>query len=114
MEKKILYFGKPAYIACDEKCHKAWGVNRRPKIQFNEDYDDDYAFLSDNELGKAPKNPGTYENGEAKPINAEERGNRWCARECERCVMERDKKDIVLPDFSKRFYNIPSLHTDKP
>lgn len=110
ISKDIIYFGQKAKITCDEKCEKAWGINSRPKVQLDEKNEDDYAYLSDNELGIAPVNPGTYESGHAKPVNEEERMNKWCCRECERCYMSKPNqfdKPIVLKDFSKRVYNIP-------
>lgn len=128
MEKTIIYFGQEAKVACDEKCNKAWGENNRPRVypEISETkifglgeesiYPDDetgidvdnYAYCSDDELEEAPIEPQTYEGGDAKPINNSEIGNRWCVRECERCVMSdvgQYKEVLVLRDFSKRFYN---------
>lgn len=110
IEKKIVYCGQKAKIACDGKCEKAWGINSRPIVQLDEDNEDDYAYLSDDELGLAPINPGTYEGGHAKPVKYYDRMNKWCCRECERCSMSKPNefdKPIVLKDFSKRVYNIP-------
>lgn len=59
MEKTIIYFGQPAKVSCDEKCEKAWGISERKTISLSDD-EDDFAWLSDNELGEAPENPGTY------------------------------------------------------
>lgn len=67
MEKLITYCGQPAKVGCDEKCHKAWGSNSRPKVRLSKDDYDDYYYLSDDELGVAPIDPGTYEGGCAKP-----------------------------------------------
>ena len=109
IKKDILYFGRKAIIACDEKCEKAWGINSRPTIKLDKEDDDDVAFLSDEELGLAPKDPGTYEGGHAKPIDREDRLNKWCCRECERCYLSSpDEYDlpVKLKDFSKRRYNI--------
>jgi hypothetical protein len=108
-EKTITYFGKPMKVACDGKCEKAWGIERRPKNQLSKD-DDDYEYLADHELGIAPVNPGTYEGCDGKPeSNAEFMdGNRWCIRQCERCVCsELGKHDepLELKDFSKRISN---------
>jgi len=108
MEKIITYFGQEAKVGCDEKCHKAWGFNNRPKEQLSED-DDDYAFLSDDELEIAPVDPGTYEGECAKPLSKTEIPNKWCVRECERCAMSKPNEShlpLQLPDFSKRMYNI--------
>lgn len=109
MEKIITYLGQKVKVGCDEKCHKAWGVNARPKKQLTEDYDD-YAYLSDAELGIAPIDPGTYEGGCAKPTLKTEIPNKWCVRECERCAMSalnEFNKPLLLPDFSDKVYNIP-------
>lgn len=84
----ITYFGQRAKVACDRKCHKAWGTHSRPRVQLSDD-DDDYAFLADDELGDAPADPGTYEGGSAKPTNPDEFPTRWCVRECERCSMSK-------------------------
>jgi hypothetical protein len=109
MKEKInLYFNKEIKVACDENCNKAWGINNRPKIQLSDTDEDDYAFLSDNELGTAPKNPGTYEGGAGKPFSSDEFPNKWCVRECERCVRSEILEEAVLEDFSKRRYNILS------
>lgn len=43
-QKTISYFGRAMLVACDEHCHKAWGVNNRPRVQLSDD-EDDYAFL---------------------------------------------------------------------
>lgn len=108
MEKIITYFGQQAKVACDEKCNKAWGANRRPQVQLSDD-PDDYEYLSDDELPEAPEHPGTWEGSDKKPVNKVGIPNRWCVRECERCVMsspgEHDKP-LELPDFSKRIQNI--------
>lgn len=109
MEKIIQYFGQPAKVGCDEKCNKAWGVNNRPKVHLSENLDD-YEFLSDNELGDAPENPGTYEGGHGKPVFKTGIPNKWCVRECERCVISKPGKiedSLILPDFSKRRKNMP-------
>lgn len=109
IRKDIIFFGQKALIACDEKCEKAWGNNERPRVQLDENDEDDYAFLSDDELGIAPVDPGTYEGGHAKPIDEEDKLNKWCCRKCERCYLsgpnEYDKIPI-LKDFSKRIPNI--------
>lgn len=112
IRKEILVFGKQAVIACDEICKKAWGVNNRPRVQVDEENYDDYYFVPDGELGVAPEDTGTYEGGCAKPIHKEERLNKWCLRECERCLLSHTNDfnkpihELDLPDFSKRRYNI--------
>ncbi len=110
LTKEIVYFGQAATVACDAKCEKAWGINSRPKHYLvGEDKDpDDYEFLADHELAKAPKDPGTYEGGDAKPRNDVGRMNKWCVRECERCWISKAGKPNEtprLPDFSKRLSN---------
>ena len=109
MEKIITYFGQKAKVKCDEKCNKAWGANTRKKQQLSKD-EDDWAYLSDDELEKAPIDPRTYEGGQAKPTNKENIPNKWCVRECERCVMSTPNefdKPLLLKDFTNRIYNIP-------
>jgi hypothetical protein len=129
--KSILMFGQPCILACDAKCHKAWGINNRPQIYLDDptqtirgygyeaerspdfengqgDYDNT-VDLADDELGNAPEDPGTGEGGHGKPRTSEERLNKWCARECERSVTIDDKdivEDFELPDYNQRRYNI--------
>jgi hypothetical protein len=100
--KTILYFGKQAKVNCDRKCNKAWGINTRPSVKMSSD-ENDYAFLSDGELGDAPINPGTYEGRDAKPTSPDQFPNRWCVRECERVAFG----DDPFPNFDMRVYNIP-------
>jgi len=101
--KLITYCGKPAIIGCDGNCDKAWGINSRPKVDI-----DGVTFMkSDDELGIAPSDPGTYEGGQAKPTNKEEMLNKWCCRECERCDINNFgtqpvPESLTLPDFSVR------------
>jgi hypothetical protein len=131
-EKEITYFGQTAKVACDGKCNKAWGFVCRPRIypsidnvifgldessiypdqnkypNFTDDDFDDYAWLSDDELGDAPIDPGTYEGEYGKPDSNLEFPNKWCVRQCERCVMSDKGKfnePLILKDFSKRLYN---------
>lgn len=107
--RAVLYFGEPCVIACDAQCHKAWGINNRPKVELDPNDDDDFAYLADGELGEAPADPGTYEGGHAKPRSADDRLNKWCARECERAskVWAKHILDSAdLRDFSQRLYNI--------
>ena len=110
-EKPITFCGQRAKVACDGRCNKAWGISSRPRVQLSEN-PDDYAFLSDGELGEAPQHPGTSEGGIMKPlipITRAEQMNKWCVRECERCSMslpgEYDKP-LELRTFSSRRYNI--------
>lgn len=103
LTKKIVFFGQPAVLACDGRCDKAWGINSRPKKQFSED-PDDYVFLADQELGTAPRDPGTYEGRDGKPsdkpLEDAEEMNRWCARECERCSLLKPSEPLVVKDFA--------------
>jgi hypothetical protein len=108
MEAMITYFGQPAKVACDGKCNKAWGINNRPENQLSEK-DDDWEWLSDDELEDAPDDPGTSEGGVRKPLSNSEFPNKWCVRECERCVMSHPgeyRKPLQLRDFSNRIKNI--------
>lgn len=99
------YCGQPIVLACDGQCGKAWGINCRPRFYLSPD-PDDIAMFADHELGVAPIDPGTYEGGHMKPLGpADGEHNKWCCRECERCVMLRPDEDIILPDFSQRSYN---------
>lgn len=124
IHKNIVYFGKPCVLACDAQCHKAWGINNRPRVYLEDDTltvypndnqhypddetinPDDHASLADHELGDAPLDPGTYEGGEGKPQSDDELLNKWCARECERSDIADFLDDIELDDFSVRQYNI--------
>lgn len=110
--KDVIAFGQPLTIGCDEKCHKAWGINNRPKEQLSDD-DDDYFFLADDDLGDAPEDPGTYEGGHAKPTRTEDRLNKWCFRECERSCSAKRGESLTPPDFSKRLFNIPQNSQDQ-
>ena len=108
MEAIITYCGQPAKVKCDEKCNKAWGVSQRPRQQLS-DNPDDYVMFSDDELGEAPENPGTYEGGHGKPRPGDYKPNKWCVRQCERCAMSSPGKShlpLEIPDFTKRRYNI--------
>jgi hypothetical protein len=116
-----LIWDKRNVICCDRKCHKAWGVGRRPKNQlFLPDVSatdpDDIEYLSDTELDEAPRDPGTYEGGQAKPINYTKpneppaRHNKWCIRECERSVTYPEAEflraeTVLLPNMSCRLPN---------
>lgn len=108
--KHITYFGKPCVLACDAQCTKAWGINSRPRVEFDED--DDFAYLADAELGIAPDDPGTYEGWDGKPRTTAARLNKWCARECERSKIKDTLDDVVLNDWSQRVYNQPWKHQE--
>lgn len=113
MEKVVIYFDQPIRIKCDDKCNKSWGINNRPKMQLDKNDEDDYYFLSDDELGEAPADPGTYEGCHAKPRSESDKGNKWCIRECERCARSKTGESdlpLVLEDFGKRVFNIPDKH----
>lgn len=93
-----IIFSGPATVWCDGRCHKAWGINCRPRTQHSDD-PDDYTYLSDSELGTAPDDPGTYEGGHAKPSGVSEGHNKWCARECERSLITERGAVPRLPDM---------------
>lgn len=108
----IQYFGQPAKVACDGNCQKAWGISVRPKIQLSI-IEDDFAYLADGELGIAPVDPGTTEGRDRKPLSPAEFPNKWCVRQCERCVMsdpDNWQAPLALSDFSRRVYNMPWRH----
>lgn len=94
MEKEILYFGQKVKLVCDGKCNKAWGINNRPRQQIDFNNEDDYVFLADDELGIAPESLGTSEGGCVKPLNIEDRLNKWCCRECERSSICKDGEEF--------------------
>jgi len=103
--KQIIFFGNILILSCDKKCHKAWGINNRRRRELSED-EDDFEWFSDDELGDAPIDPGTYEGGHSKPYHASDLLNKWCARECERSVMAKPCENFELKDFSKRIKNM--------
>ena len=108
-EAIILFCGQKARVKCDRKCSKAWGLNRRSRQQLSETDEEDYCFLADSELREAPRNPGTYECGSAKPLTPDEFPQKWCVRECERCAISSPGKwmnDLELKEFEVRSYNI--------
>lgn len=108
--------GRDRLYVCDRNCAKAWGVNgRRHDTASAIDFDgeDDIVYLSDDETGEAPANPGTYEGGHAKPMHPDSH-NKWCVRECERCDRIEAGEPILVPDFSVRHYNQPWRHADAP
>ena len=103
--KCVKWFDHPVALACDGKCHKAWGINNRPSNQLSDDIDDT-EYLSDDELDVAPVDPGTYEGDCGKPMIHSHKLNKWCARECERSVTADYLGDFdELPDFSVRISN---------
>ena len=101
----ITYFGSDAFVICDRNCGKAWGINSRPRIQLSGN-EDDFVFLADGELGEAPADPGTHEGLDGKPASPAAFPNKWCVRECERCMMS-DSDSATPPSFESRVYNIP-------
>lgn len=110
LRKEITFCTQPAVLICDGLCSKAWGINNRPQNLLSDD-PDDYEFLTDDELGDAPWDPGTYEGGHPKPktkrATSPQTLNKWCARECERSKLLRPGEPEVLPDFSTRMKNKP-------
>lgn len=107
-KRMITFFGKPAFVDCDRRCDKAWGINQRPEVRFDDE--DDTAYLADGELGVAPVDPGTYEGADSKPLSPDHFPNKWCVRECERCTLVRPGEPLVIKDFSQRRYNQPWKH----
>ena len=107
--KPILWFERYVVLACDGNCKKAWGINGRPKVDFDPDEPDYHAFLADGELGDAPDDPGTWEGGHGKPRDPAEM-NKWCAWECERSGIFEPCEKVELSDFSVRVYNQPTKH----
>lgn len=105
----ILYFGRDVTALCDAKCNKAWGINNRPKEQLDSYNEDDYEFLADSELGKAPEDPGTSEGWHRKPVedHTDMPHNKWCVRECERSTVARPGQVVELPSFVERRKNLP-------
>lgn len=114
---EFLYFNKSCAGYCDGMCNKAWGICNRPKRQLSDD-PDDYEYLSDNELGEAQIDPGTYEGGYAKPLVQPTIHNKWCVRECERfhfCIkgIIRFNKSKLIPDCQhKRAAEISARSSD--
>lgn len=109
---EIAYSGKPCVVVCDGNCAKAWGINNRPRVEFDPKDPDDMAFLADGELGEAPRDPGTYEGGHGKPGATPSRHNKWCARECERSETFDRGQPVVARDLSRRLYNQPWKHAE--
>ena len=98
----IRAYGTQLNIACDQCCQKAWGLNGRERVQLSDD-DEDWEWLSDNELGIAPVDPRSYEGGDGKPLDGKH--NRWCLRECERSSTAEFPNIPSLDDFSDRIRN---------
>lgn len=109
--KDVLFCGVPVTFGCDGQCHKAWGIQYRPRVQLSANVDD-YAYLADHEVGFAPADPGTSEGPDSKPCNTVmtdgQRMNKWCARQCERSDMWKRGEQPLLRLFDERRYNIPS------
>jgi len=114
MEKIIRYLGEQVKVGCDDKCNKAWGINSRPKMKLSVHDEDDIVWLSDTDIKKdAPEDPHTYEGGDGKPSTDDEKPNKWCVRECERCAFANKDGKLTLPDYSKKVYNQPQKHGEK-
>jgi len=78
--KRIRFAGILTAVVCDGLCNQCWGINSRPK----------------NTDGKnAPAYPGTYEGGQGKPIQKENRLNKWCIRESERAVLANVELNVL-------------------
>lgn len=118
--KQIVFLGGARLLACDGRCHKAWGIQARPRRALSS-AEDDFVYLGDDVLGTAP-GPGkteiVSEGVDCKPsavaldVSNAQRMNRWCARQCERVrifevgveVSPLRLPDMVdpLPNFSAR------------
>lgn len=109
LKNECIFFGNFVITICDLKCEKAWGMNNRPRIWLDDNDADDYVYLSDDELGRAPDDPCWYEGGDAKPYKPRYH-NKWCVRECERCQMFDPGQEQSIFDFSTRIYNMPEKH----
>lgn len=128
IQKQIRGYGKDLTIACDGRCDKAWGINGRPRLYFQEvghpprplingeepKNDDDHVYMGDDELGTAPgpgKTKGVSEGGHLKPsatpLTDGELMNKWCFRECERGETFEREEPIVIRDLVKPRPNIP-------
>ncbi len=115
---QIRFFGQICAVTCDHRCDKAWGHNGRryheadaAMLEFDENDPDDIAYLPDDEVGRAPDNPGTYEGGDGKPLFPDIH-NKWCVRECERSDTIGVGEEMTVLDFSVRQYNICDIHDD--
>jgi hypothetical protein len=106
LTKKIVYFGKTVVLVCDGKCEKAFGGSVRPKGYPDDKRDeDDWYWVADDEVGEAPKHPGTIEGTHIKPQHPDDRLNKWCARECERSQMCDLGTQLKVRTFTGRVYN---------
>lgn len=116
IQKDGVYMIGPVTVTCDGRCDKAWGMNGRPTKYFGdaEKEPDDYVYLPDDELGKAPF-PGTAEGGHMRPSNAPVTDgqimNKWCARECERSRVQRQGTLLTIPNMKAP---VPNLHKRHP
>lgn len=106
--KSILYMGRGQLLTCDGNCKKAWGIQNRPKLQLGDD-EDDFAYLSDSELGDAPTHPGTYEGGHENRRGPDSM-NKWCSHQCEQSCMADNVSSISLPNWEQRSVNQPWKH----
>ena len=108
-KKQVQAYGEQRIIGCDGKCNKAWGVMCRPSVDLDGKDEDNNYMLGDDDLDDAPQDPGTYEGGHGKPYNAVSGDdmNKWCFRQCERCVVCKVGEELELKDWSKKQYNQP-------
>lgn len=109
--KLVTAYGGPAFVMCDARCEKAFGIRKRPRVTLSNDAND-YAMLADHEVGIAPTDPGTAEGLDSKPQHPDDRLNKWCFRECERSAWAGHREVgelIVLPDWSQRQRNKPKV-----
>lgn len=129
----IVYSGKRCQLVCDGRCDKAWGINGRPKLYFltkgepprkledgEEPSDwDDYVYVRDSELGKAPGpgyTRGVSEGNDLKPskrpLTDASQMNKWCARECERSEMFEEGEVVVVRDLEHPQPNVRKAAND--
>lgn len=129
LSKTVQFCGRTAVLICDGRCDKAWGINLRPRLYFQESLlvprtlasgerprnPDDHVYVSDALLGTAPEDPGTYEGGHGKPsgvpLSDSSRMNKWCARECERSALVEPTEPLVAPDLVRPRPNDPGRPT---
>jgi hypothetical protein len=103
--KVVAAYGRMLTLTCDNNCEKAFGIRERPYIQLDGNVDN-IAWLSDDEVGIAPIDPGTDEGGHRKPTCEKEKLNKWCFRQCERCSEFNQGEEVIVKSFDKRVYNI--------
>ena len=110
--KRTTVHGSEVVIACDAKCTKAWGLQKRPSRVVDESKPDDIVWLGDGELKQAPSDPKTTVNGYGKPLKPEHRMNQWCVSECERSMFVSPNETKETHNWRRRTRNM-KLHETK-